>query len=166
MPTIQTVSVFLLLSGSAWAQQAASAAAPPPPNDLTKASYMSAADVAAGVAQLGNTRADIAFRVFHIPPYTINAAHRAPVPNIASLHEAQAELFIVMEGTATMVTGGKIVEGTRNGTNITGTSIAGGTSQKLSKGDFLIVPAGVPHWFTNIAPTGISLTQMYLPKSN
>jgi mannose-6-phosphate isomerase-like protein (cupin superfamily) len=159
---------LFLLSGTAWAQQAAAqpAAAAQPPNDPTRASYMSAAQVAAGVAKVGNDKADVAFRVFQIPPYTINAAHRAPVPQIANLHEAQAELFVVMEGTATMVTGGKIVGATRNGTNVTGKSIEGGTTQKLSKGDFLIVPAGVPHWFTNIAPAGITLTQMYLPKAN
>ena len=107
---------------------------------------------AAGVAKGGNDKADVAFRVFQIPPYTINAAHRAPVPQVANLHEAQAELFVVMEGTATMVTGGKIVGATRNGTNITGKSIEGGTGQK--------------HWFTNIAPAGITLTQMSLPKAN
>ena len=98
-------------------------------------------------------------------PYTINVAHRAPVPNIANIHEAQAELFIVMEGTATMVTGGTIVEPARNGTNIAGKSIEGGTTQKLSKGDFFIVPAGVPHWLTNIAPGGLTVTQMFLPNA-
>lgn len=168
MRLIASAGFLVLLASSAWAQQpAAQAPAPaPPPNDLHKASYMSAAQVAGGVAKLGNDKADIAFRVFQIPPYTINAAHRGPVPNIANLHEAQHELFIVMEGTATMITGGKIVEPTRNGTNVTGKSIEGGTSQKLSKGDFMIVPAGVPHWFTNISPGGMTVTQMYLPKTN
>ena len=28
--------------------------------------------------------------------------------------------------------------------------IEGGKAQKMSKGDFMVVPAGVPHWFTNI----------------
>lgn len=166
MRLIATAGVLIVFSGTAWAQTAAPAAPPLPPNDPTKASYMSAAQVAAGVKKLGNDQADVTFRVFQIPPYTVNAAHRAPVLNIANIHEAQAELFIVMDGTATMVTGGKIVEPTRNGTNITGKSIEGGTSQKLSKGDFLIVPAGVPHWFTAIAPGGITVTQLFLPKAD
>jgi mannose-6-phosphate isomerase-like protein (cupin superfamily) len=162
MKPMTTIAVLVLLSGPAWAQ---TPAAPQPPNDLHKASYMSAAQVAAGVKKLGNEKADIAFRVFQIPPYTINAAHRAPVPNLANLHDAQSELFIVMEGTGTMVTGGTIVEPTRNGTNVTGKSIQGGTAQKLAKGDFMIVPSGVPHWFTDIAPTGLTVTQMYLPNA-
>jgi len=156
------VGVLVLLSTAPRAQQPP--APPQRPNDLTKASYVSAADVAAGVAKLGNDRPDAAFRVFQMPPYSVNAAHRAPVAQVANLHDANSELFVVMEGTATMVTGGRIVGETRNGPNVTGKSIEGGTSQKLAKGDFLIVPAGVPHWFTNIAPGGITLVQLYLPK--
>jgi mannose-6-phosphate isomerase-like protein (cupin superfamily) len=162
---VALVGALVFLSGSAWAQTAPSAAAPPP-NDPTKAHYMSAAEIASGVAKLGNDRPDVAFRIFQIAPYTVNAAHRAPVAQVANLHDANTELFMVMEGTATMVTGGKILGETRNGANVIGKSIEGGTSQKLSKGDFLLVPAGVPHWFTNIAPGGISLMQLYLPKAN
>ena len=162
MRTVTNTVVIFLFAATAWAQQPAAPAAPP--NDPTKASYMSAAEVAAGVAKIGNDRADAGYRVFQIPPYTINASHRAPVTQVANVHEANSEFFMVMEGTATMVTGGKIVGETRNGANLTGKAIEGGTSQKLAKGDFLIVPAGVPHWFTNIAPGGITLLQMYLPK--
>jgi mannose-6-phosphate isomerase-like protein (cupin superfamily) len=164
MRMMATAGVLVLLSGSARAQQPA--APVQPPNDQSKASYISAADVAAGVAKLGNDKADVAFRVFQVPPYTINAAHRAPVTQVANLHEAQAELFVVMDGTATMVTGGKVVEPTRNGTNVTGKAIEGGVKQKLAKGDFFIVPAGVPHQFTEIAPGGITMMQLYLPKTN
>ncbi|MCM3880953.1 MAG: hypothetical protein ND807_12665, partial [Vicinamibacterales bacterium] len=88
------------------------------------------------------------------------------VGQVANQHDTQAELFMVLDGTATMVTGGKIVEPARNGANVTGKSIDGGTKQKLAKGDFLIIPAGVPHWFTDIAPAGVSLMQLYLPKTN
>lgn len=164
MRIMATAGVFVLLSGSAWAQQPAAPAQPP--NDPNKASYMSAGQIAAGVATLGNDRADAAFRVFQIPPYTINAAHRAPVPQVANQHNAQAELFVVMDGTVTMVTGGKIVAPTSTGTNVSGKSIEGGVKQKLAKGDFFIVPAGVPHQFTEMAPGGVTVMTMYLPKTN
>jgi mannose-6-phosphate isomerase-like protein (cupin superfamily) len=169
MRKLAIAAVLILLSSSAWAQQpvAPAPANPPlPPNDPAKAHYMSAAEVAAGVKKLGNDRADVSFHVFNIPPYAVNAAHRAPVAQIANQHEAQTELFIVMEGTAAIVTGGHIVGPARNGTNVTGKTIEGGTKQKLAKGDFLIVPAGVPHMFTDIAPAGVDLMQLYLPKTN
>jgi mannose-6-phosphate isomerase-like protein (cupin superfamily) len=158
--------VLVLSSIAASAQQPAAqpASAPTPDSDPTRAHYMSAVDIAAGLQKLGNDRADIAFRIFQIPPYNINAAQRAPVTQVANVHDDQAELFIVLDGTGTMVTGGKVLGEKRNGANVTGTSIEGGTRQKLSKGDFLIVPAGVPHWFTDLAPGGLSLMQLYLPK--
>ena len=65
-----------------------------------------------------------------------------------------------------MIATAGIVGRTRNGTNVTGKSIDGGARQKLAKGDFLIVPAGGPHWFTDISPVGVSLMQLYLPKAN
>ena len=62
-------------------------------------------------------------------------------------------------------TGGTIVEPTRNGMNVTGKAIEGGARQKLAKGDFLIVPAGVPHMFADISPAGITVMQLYLAKA-
>jgi quercetin dioxygenase-like cupin family protein len=46
------------------------------------------------------------------------------------------------------VTGGKL----------TGATIAGGTSQTVSKGDFLVVPEGTPHWFSGIDSTLVLMT--------
>ncbi|MCM3878824.1 MAG: hypothetical protein ND807_01835, partial [Vicinamibacterales bacterium] len=128
MRTISTAGLVVMLASSVWAQQASAPAPanpPMPPNDPAKAHYVSAADVAAGVKKLGNERADIAHHIFHIPPYQVNAAHRAPVGQVANQHDTQAELFMVLDGTATMVTGGKIVEPARNGANVTGKSIDG-----------------------------------------
>ena len=155
MRVLATTGVLILLSVSARAQQAAAPAA----------HYMSAAEVAAGVKKLGNDQADVAYHVFNIPPYAVNAAHRAPVTQRASQHDANSELFMVMDGTATMVTGGTIVEPAHNGMNVTGKAIEGGARQKLAKGDFLIVPAGVPHMFADISPAGITVMQIYLPKT-
>jgi mannose-6-phosphate isomerase-like protein (cupin superfamily) len=81
------------------------------------------------------------------------------VPQGAAIHDKDAELFYIIDGTTTIVTGGKLVDPTRNGDNVAGKSIDGGTSQALAKGDFVLVPAGVPHQFTNITGT---LTQMAL----
>lgn len=55
--------------------------------------------------------------------------------------------------------------GTPSGGNVTGKTIEGGTTQKLSKGDFFVVPPGMPHMFANIAPNGLQVMQLYLPKT-
>ena len=114
--------------------------------------YMSAADVNAAVAKLPkNPLASVP--VFKMGPFNVNVEHRlgAPAaPQGASVHDKDAELFYMIDGTATLVTGGKLTAPMKDGDNWRGTGIEGGKAQKMSKGDFMIVPAGTPHWFTNI----------------
>ena len=64
----------------------------------------------------------------------------------AEVHERFADLFCVLAGTATLVTGGA-VEGARviGPGETRGKSIVGGTPQKLRAGDIVHVPAGTPH---------------------
>jgi mannose-6-phosphate isomerase-like protein (cupin superfamily) len=136
----------------------------PAPTDRTKASVFSAADLAAALAKLSDERPSASVRVFSLAPYNVNVERRLPRPQGASLHEAQAELFYVIEGSATLLTGGMLTSPTRNGTNLSGPGIEGGTRQRFSKGDFLLVPSGVPHHFVDIdAP--VQLMSIYLPNA-
>jgi len=145
MKLFAATTVAVLCAVPAFAQQVVTP-------ETTAGVYMSAADVAAAVAKLPkNPLASVP--VFKIGPFNVNVEHRLGAPaavQAASVHDKDAELFYMMDGTATLVTGGKLVEGTKDGDNWRGKSIEGGKSQKMSKGDFMMVPAGVPHWFTNI----------------
>jgi mannose-6-phosphate isomerase-like protein (cupin superfamily) len=171
MRILTTASVLLLLTASAWAQQ------PPaggggrgnqqPPTDLTKGTLMSDAELHALIAKNPGDRPVTPNRVFQLPgpmPYTVNVEHRPNLPQAASLHETEAELFYVIDGSATMITGGKLVGETRNGVNLSGKSIEGGTPTKLNKGDFFMVPEGVAHWFSEIAAPGINIMSFHLPR--
>jgi mannose-6-phosphate isomerase-like protein (cupin superfamily) len=135
-----------VLAVPAFAQQTVTA-------ETTTGLYMSAADVGAAVAKLPkNPLASVP--VFKIGPFNVNVEHRLgspAAPQAASVHDKDAELFYMIDGTATLVTGGKLVEGTKDGDNWRGKAIEGGKAQKMSKGDFMLVPAGVPHWFTDIS---------------
>jgi len=64
----------------------------------------------------------------------------------AEVHERFADLFCVIAGTATLVTGG-VVAGARAVApgETRGASIEGGMRQKLRSGDLTHVPAGIPH---------------------
>lgn len=62
------------------------------------------------------------------------------------VHERFADLFIVLAGAATLVTGGTVAGARIVGPGETrGNSIAGGTQQNLRPGDVAHVPAGTPH---------------------
>ena len=62
------------------------------------------------------------------------------------VHERFADLFVVLAGAATLVTGGTVAGARIVAPGETrGESIAGGTPQKLRPGDVVHVPAGTPH---------------------
>ena len=76
------------------------------------------------------------------------------------LHDSTAETYIVTSGSATLVTGGTIVNGRRsapdnevttilNGPSCSGTMV-GFTTREIKPGDIIVIPEGVPHGFSAI----------------
>lgn len=80
----------------------------------------------------------------------VSGSHRDK-PGEAEVHDHEMDVLYIVDGTATFVYGGKIVGGknTRPGQWL-GTDITGGTTQKLAKGDVIVIPAGMPHWFKEV----------------
>ena len=139
------MAAALLLAVPVFAQQTVTP-------ETTTGVYMSAADITAAVAKLPKDPL-ASVPVFKMGPYNVNVEHRLGSPAAAqagSIHDKDAELFVMLEGTATLVTGGKLIDAVHMGDNWRGKGIEGGKSQKMSKGDFMLVPAGVPHWFTDV----------------
>jgi mannose-6-phosphate isomerase-like protein (cupin superfamily) len=87
------------------------------------------------------------------PNLSITIAHRMG-PGMVELHDKETDTIYVLDGAATIVTGGKMIGG-----NVTapgqqrGTDISGGQAQPLTKGDVIVIPAGVPHWFKEVPST-------------
>lgn len=71
-------------------------------------------------------------------------------------HDSKTHIFYVLEGNATLVTGGKIsghaagVADEGGNTKFAGQTVEGGETWKLDKGSVIVVPAGVVHWFKEI----------------
>jgi mannose-6-phosphate isomerase-like protein (cupin superfamily) len=83
--------------------------------------------------------------------YRIGMEHRLPnFPQNASVHEKEAELWSIIDGAMTVTTGGKLVDAKQNGTNWGGKGIQGGKANRVAKGDFLMIPEGVPHQVTAV----------------
>jgi mannose-6-phosphate isomerase-like protein (cupin superfamily) len=90
--------------------------------------------------------------IVQLAPYNVNLEYRVGGLNApASVHDKDAELFLVVEGTGTVVTGGKLKDERRtNPENLTGSAIEGGNSRRIAKGDWVMVPEKTPHWFTQV----------------
>ena len=85
----------------------------------------------------------------------VMGAHRAESGRV-ELHEKETDVFYIVDGDATIVTGGKMLGGkvTSPGQWL-GTDIQGGQVHHLAKGDVIVIPAGTPHWFKDV-PHAIS----------
>ncbi len=82
--------------------------------------------------------------------YMVHASHRDKA-GVVEIHEKDADIIYVLEGSATLVTGGEIVGGKVIAPGeIRGSDVKGGETRVISKGDVIIVPAGTPHWFKEV----------------
>src|SRR6266404_913208 len=80
--------------------------------------------------------------------YKVHAGRRER-PGLVELHTQETDVIYVVEGTATFVTGGTMVDGKLvSPGQMRGASITGGYTHHLKKGDVIIVPNGTPHQFT------------------
>ena len=75
----------------------------------------------------------------------------------AELHEQAADVFFVLEGAATLVTGGTIANPVTTAPGeIRGAAVQQGSRKDLKEGDIAHIPAGVPHQV--LVPRGGSFT--------
>ena len=66
-------------------------------------------------------------------------------------HEHTNHIFIMVEGEATFVTGGTMVDAKRTSPDqMVAASIEGGETHHLSKGDVITIPAKTPHWWKEV----------------
>lgn len=154
--------VLVVSSSVAFAQAPPPAAAP--------RVFASAADVAALIANAKKTRkpdqANFVQPIVAAAPFTANLEYRVAGINAnASVHEREAEMFYVVEGSGTVVTGGTLREERRtNPENRSGSGIDGGTRQRVARGDWIMVPENTPHWFGEI-DGALVLMSIHLPKA-
>jgi mannose-6-phosphate isomerase-like protein (cupin superfamily) len=87
------------------------------------------------------------------PNLAVSGNHRAG-PGQVEVHDKETDVLYIIEGQATFVTGGTMVGGKQTAPGQhRGSDIQGGETRHLQKGDVVMIPAGVPHWFKEVSPT-------------
>lgn len=83
--------------------------------------------------------------------YMIHTSRREKA-GMAEVHTKDADLIRVVDGEATLITGGTVIDPkTIASDEVRGASISNGAEMKLAKGDVIVVPAGTPHWFKEVS---------------
>lgn len=159
---ISTVFVVLFPLSAVWAQT------PQPTCKNCPATYIQKQEVESYVQRaVANNLTDQQIRAVDIGKVNVDIAvvYRgkltAPAPDSVAEHDQVSEVYHVIDGSATLVTGPDLVgakprpadlENVRllNGPGFNAASIRNGTTYELKPGDVVIVPAGTGHWFTKI----------------
>jgi glc operon protein GlcG len=82
--------------------------------------------------------------------YMVHSSRREG-PGMVEVHTKDTDILYVLKGTATVVTGGTMIDGKPIAADeIRGREINGGETRKLVPGDAMIIPNGVPHWFKEV----------------
>ena len=126
---------------------------------FTAALALNTANAASGVTYVDHDKVATALAkggpLVSAPDLTVSGSHRDKAGQV-EVHEKETDVIHVIDGSATFVTGGKMIGGkvTKPG-QMLGTNIEGGETHHLTKGDVIVVPAGTPHWFKEV-PSSVS----------
>jgi mannose-6-phosphate isomerase-like protein (cupin superfamily) len=83
--------------------------------------------------------------------YSVNI-RRLTGPETAHLHQASLTIYVVREGSGTLITGGTIVDakGQPVPDGRPGDDIKGGVERSIKAGDIIVTPPGVPHFIRDV----------------
>ena len=132
--TVSLVALVVLVSGAIVLPQQAPPAGSP-------ALYKSGAELVAALKE-GAGGAQTA-AVSNTDQYRINIVRRLRGATPLA-HAGNTEVHHIIDGSATVVTGGTVVRSS------SGAAIEGGVSRHVTKGDVILVPADTPHWYKDV----------------
>jgi mannose-6-phosphate isomerase-like protein (cupin superfamily) len=165
MKAILGLLAFVFALSAAAPNAAAPQNAAAPANSLP-ATFVSAADIQANLNGAPNSATNPLpnIRVVDAGGYNVAVGviqRPATPPGVAAVHFKVTEIYHVMDGAGTLVTGGTMVNAKprpadaisvrlEDGPGASGTAIEGGVTRRIKAGDVVVIPAGVPHWFSKI----------------
>lgn len=131
-----------------------------PPNPTLPAVDVTHADIQTFINALPpNAVSDKPIRVVDVGGYHVGVygvLRPKTIAQEANLHETKvSEIYYILEGSATLVTGGAIPNPHPLATSsaaiktMQGARIDGGVSRRVTKGDVIVIPGRTPHWFSS-----------------
>ncbi|HTS51548.1 MAG TPA: hypothetical protein VMH05_26550 [Bryobacteraceae bacterium] len=134
------------------------------PKSSASATYVTPAEMTAALKSAPNQAApliDRPVRVIEAGGHNLGVAmvQRTRADQNALIHEKIDEIYYVLEGGGTLITGGTLVNPKQTSSSPTigpgwsGSSIQGGESRRVAAGDVVFIPAGVAHMYSQLDGT-------------
>jgi mannose-6-phosphate isomerase-like protein (cupin superfamily) len=101
-------------------------------------------------------------------PFRVTMEWRNTSQRSINVHTTDAEMFVVVEGSGTMLLGGTLVDPKPakgfawEGPTMTATKVDGGVPYKVTKGDMIMIPPNTPHTVTEVNGK-LVLWSMHMP---
>ena len=122
--------------------------------------YKSSAELEAELKEAVAAAASAAGWSITISPGITIRRRTGAIGNYAIIHPYSMEIYRILEGSGTLVTGGTLNEPLEPQTSDdlirTENGISGGLSREVSAGDVLVLQPGTPHWFSAVGDDGIT----------
>ncbi len=117
---------------------------------VSTAFLLSAAGTDAKVTYVGHDKVTKGGTLVRAPNLTVMVVTRTSAGEV-EVHDKETDTFHVLDGSATFVTGGTMIGGRVTEPNQQrGKNMSGGETHHLAKGDVVVIPAGIPHWFKEV----------------
>lgn len=160
--------IAIVLACAAWSMGGVTAQDPQPTCTMCPATYIGESEVQQYVKKaIAEKLTDQQVRDIDIgrSHVAVGVVHRgklaAPAPESVAEHDFVSEVYHIIDGSATLVTGPDLIGKKRrpadletvrlfNGPGNNSSSIRNGVSHELKPGDVIVIPAGTGHWFTKI----------------
>ncbi len=145
-------NLLAMLLALAFTPQAPAAQPPAPP--IPTGMFVSADEIAETLKHsIANNVVDQPIKAWSVDGYRVSVAmlHRTKAETSALIHDRVTEIYQIIEGGGTIVTGGSLSDAkpsdlTRLGAGPSRTGVhEGGDSRRVGPKDVIIVPAGMPH---------------------
>ncbi len=131
--------------------------------DTSKVIFIPAKKLLSDIRKAPEQRSNTSWIDYADTPQCLVTVVRRPAPGRAEVHKGTTDIvWYVIEGGGTLVTGGSLTEPIETEPNelrghtaevpsdLRGRGISGGEQRHVAKGDFVSIPAGIPHWLSKI----------------
>ncbi len=114
--------------------------------------FMSAGEVAAGLDSIGLETGSAGAAVSIHQGVSVRRRAAGGPTQYAIIHRRSIEIFQIVDGSGTLVTGGTLARplADSSATNMRSFRIDNGESRRVAVGDVVVLPPGTPHWFSEL----------------